>query len=166
MFQIGDYMVHGNSGICKVENITQLKISGAQKNRMYYVLLPVNTKGSRVYSPVDNDKVPMRKVMSEAEAKVLLEEIPRMEQIQTDFTERGEDPYKKALHSCDYRSWAKMIKTLYRKQNQRMRMGKKLASSDERYLRQARENLCQELAIALGRTEQEIEHYILEKIGL
>ena len=41
MFKNGDYVVCGNNGICKVEDITTLSISGVDKNRQYYLLKPV-----------------------------------------------------------------------------------------------------------------------------
>lgn len=164
MFQVGDYMVHENNGICRVEEITQLKMPGAQKNRMYYVLLPVYTKGSKVYSPVDNSKVVMRNLLTKEEAEDLIKEIPQMEQMQTADLGRGDDPYKAALHSCDCHAWARMLKTLYTKRDQRVRQGKKLVTSDERYLRQAQDHLYQELAMALDITEKEVEKHILEQV--
>lgn len=165
MFKVGDYMVHENSGICIVEEITKLTMPGAQNSRMYYVLLPIYTRGSKVYSPVDNTKVIMRGVISIEDAKKLLSELPQMEMLQTEELERGEDPYKEALHSCDCRIWARMVKSLYKKRNRRIQQGKKLASSDEKYLKQAKEYLCQELAIVLESTETEVEKYILEQVS-
>ena len=74
MFEIGEFIVYGHKGICKVEDITYLDMSGADKDRLYYVLLPVNTKGGKVYSPVDSGKVETRKMMTSEEATSLIDE--------------------------------------------------------------------------------------------
>ena len=36
MFEIGDYVVHGNSGVCRVEDIQEMGM-GAGSKRMYYI---------------------------------------------------------------------------------------------------------------------------------
>ena len=41
MFEVGDYIICGNNGVCRVENIGPMKISGMKKDRIYYTLSPV-----------------------------------------------------------------------------------------------------------------------------
>ena len=53
MFEKGDYVIYGNNGICRVQDITTLSISGIDKNRKYYLLKPVYASGSTVYTPVE-----------------------------------------------------------------------------------------------------------------
>ena len=38
MFEIGEYIVYGVKGVCRIEDITHIDISGADKDRLYYVL--------------------------------------------------------------------------------------------------------------------------------
>ena len=38
MFEIGEYIVYGTKGVCQVEDISQVDIPGANKDRLYYVL--------------------------------------------------------------------------------------------------------------------------------
>ena len=51
MFSIGQYVVCGNKGVCTVEQITTLDISGVDKAKMYYILKPVYASTSTVYVP-------------------------------------------------------------------------------------------------------------------
>ena len=44
MFQIGEYVVHGNDGICEVKDITQLELPGGSSKRQYYLLVPQKEK--------------------------------------------------------------------------------------------------------------------------
>ena len=53
MFEIGEYVVCGNNGVCQIKEITTLSMSGVDKNRKYYILKPVYSENSTVYVPVD-----------------------------------------------------------------------------------------------------------------
>ena len=64
MFQIGEYVVHGNDGICEVKDITQLELPGGSSKRQYYLLVPEKEKNGRIYSPVESNKVQTRKVIT------------------------------------------------------------------------------------------------------
>ena len=44
MFEKGEYIVYGHNGICEVEDITHLNLSGVDKGKLYYVLAPLNKK--------------------------------------------------------------------------------------------------------------------------
>ena len=56
MFEKGEYIVYGHNGICEVEDITHLNLSGVDKGKLYYVLAPLTKKESRIYYPVDREK--------------------------------------------------------------------------------------------------------------
>ena len=73
MFSIGEYIVYGMNGVCKVEEIGPMNMSGVDSDKIYYTLLPLYTKGSRVFTPVDNQKVVMRPVISEQEVCELID---------------------------------------------------------------------------------------------
>ena len=75
MFKIGEYVVCGNKGVCRVEDITTLDITGVDKERKYYILKPKYISGSTVYIPVDSSES-MRKVLQPEEARKLIGHIP------------------------------------------------------------------------------------------
>lgn len=160
MFEKGEYISYGRSGVCKVEDITHLNISGIDKKKLYYVLAPLNTKGSRIYFPVDKENANARKLITEKEAWELLEEIQGIPQIWINNEKLREDSYKQALNSGDYRQWVAIIKTLYLRKQERLLQGKKVAAMDERYLKLTEEALYSELAFALGREKSEMEPFI------
>ena len=47
MFHVGDYIVYGSNGICRVEEITHPDIAGIDEDKLYYVLVPEKTRDSR-----------------------------------------------------------------------------------------------------------------------
>ena len=79
MFKIGDYIVHGRNGVCKVVDITHIDISGADKNQLYYTLVPMKSADSKIFYPVDSNKVMMRSVLSKEEAKNIVSAIGDIE---------------------------------------------------------------------------------------
>ena len=44
MYEVGDLIVYGRTGICEVTEITTLKMDGVPKDKLYYILRPVREK--------------------------------------------------------------------------------------------------------------------------
>lgn len=164
MFLEGEYIVYGTSGVCKVEAIGPMEISGVNKDKLYYTLAPLYSKGSKVFTPVDNDKVVMRPVLTKEEARELIEQIPTIELLWVADEKRREDIYKAALRTCDCREWIKIIKTLYLRKMSRIAEGKKVTVSDGKYLNMAEERLYEELALALNMDKDGVVEYITEHV--
>lgn len=165
MWKKGDYVVYGEKGICVVDGTTHLNMRGADSGKLYYVLIPVGERETKIYSPVDNEKVPLRRPMNEQEAMELIGEIPELSELQVTQEKFREDAYKAALRSLDCRQWASMLKTLRRRRQRRLGQGKKVTATDERYFRRAEDYLYSELAMALGKQKSEIEEFISVCIG-
>lgn len=165
MFEIGKYIVYGYNGICKVEDVTHITdISGIDRKKLYYILKPLVPKGSTIYAPTEGGKTTARTTITKEEAKELIEEIPSLSQLWIDNERLREFKYKEAMETCDYRMWVRMIKTLYTRKKQRILDGKKITSTDEKYMRKAEENLYSELSIALNIDRDEVEGYICHQI--
>lgn len=161
MFTIGDYIVYGNDGICMVKDISQIDIPGAPSGRVYYLLSPVALKESKIYSPVDNAKVIMRKIISKEEAADLIKNMDAIGEIPVTDDKSMEVKYKEMIASCDLEQLISLVKTIRRKQNKRISEGKKITSTDDRYLKRAEEAVCNELMLALDMEREEV----LEIIG-
>lgn len=164
MFQKGEYVVYGSNGICEIEDIANPGFSGVDENRLYYVLEPVDGSGGRIYSPVDNKKLKIRRVMSAEEAEQFIEGIPLVGTLWVENEKKREESYKLALLTEQPEEWVKIIKTLYLRSVDRMKQGKKITTTDEKYLRVARERLYSELGFALGKEKEGMETYIKERI--
>lgn len=157
-------MVHGNSGVCRVEAIQTMDGIGADQKRTYYTLVPVYASGSKLFVPTDGKKVITRSVMTKKEAKKLLEDWDKIETLWVENDKKREEVYKEALRSCDSRQWVKLIKTSYQRNQARIKKGKKATTSDERYLHMAEDNLFGELAIPFKMTKGEAEDYFVAQI--
>lgn len=96
MFEIGEYVVYGVKGVCKVEDITHVDISGADRERLYYVLSPIGDETGRIYAPTDNRKIAMRRIISREEADKLIAELPEIELLGCRMISSREAKYKEA----------------------------------------------------------------------
>lgn len=166
MYKVGEYVMYGINGICKVDDITHLDISGSAKDKLYYSLVPLNDLGGKVYFPVDNDRIVVRKVLTNDQAWELIDEIPNIEEMSVDNDKQCEGLYKGAMKSCDCHQWIQIIKTSYNRRQARLKVGKKVTTTDDKYFKQAKENLYSELAFAIGKDKSEMEDIISERIKM
>ncbi len=164
MFGIGDYVICGNKGVCVVENITTLNISGVDRGREYYILKPLYMAGSTVYLPVDSPKESMRKVLEREEAERLIEAIPDIPLLIIANDKLSEQVYKDCIKTNECVDLVKIIKTIYTRKQKRMQAGRKVTAVDAKYFHIAEESLYGELAVALNISRKEVEGYIAEAI--
>ena len=164
MFGKGEYVVSGNKGVCLVDDITTLDISGVDKKREYYILKPVYMAGSTVYVPVDTAKESMRKVLSKDEAEKLIQEIPNISLIVTTNDKLLEQEYRECMKTNCCAEWIKIIKTIYLRKQKRLEAGRKVTAVDAKYFRIAEDNLYGELAVSLDMARNDVEAYITEAL--
>ena len=165
MFAVNDYIVYGNHGVCKVENIGTVSLAMVDKNKVYYTLRPVYKSEAVVYAPVENPKSVIRPVLTREDADKLIEEIPSLESVWIGNEKEREMQYKAALRSCDCRELIRIIKTLYYRKMDRIKDGKKVTVVDERYFRQAEEQLYGELAFAMDMERNQVGEYLNTRIS-
>lgn len=164
MFAAGDYVVYGQTGICQVMDVTTMKMDGVPKDRLYYVLRPDGKKDGRIYTPVENNKLAMRRMMTKEEAEQLIDDIPQLEILNIPNDKLREECYKECLKSCESRELVRMIKTIHGRNKERMSRGKKGTSMDERYIKMAEDSLYGELSVLLKMPRQEVKFYILDRV--
>jgi len=164
MFSIGEYIIYGTKGVCQVTDVTTMNLDGVPKDTKYYILQPWNQSGSRIFVSVDNQKTIMRKTLSKEEAEALIEEIPGIGEIWVDNDKAREEKYKECIRSCDCRELVRIIKTLFLRREERLKAGKKITTTDERYLKMAEDHLYSELAVALGIPAENMRQYITDRV--
>lgn len=160
MFEVGEYVVYGTKGVCRIADITNVDIPGASRDRLYYVMHPLEDSSGKVYVPIDNEKIVMRKVITKEAAEELIRRMPQIEQMWVDNDKQREGMYKEAIRNCDYNEWVSMIKTLYFRKKERTAQGKKITALDEKYLKAAENELYSELSLTLGIPKQDVLAYI------
>lgn len=163
MFEVGNYVVYGSAGVCKVDKVGPLLKMKLPKEKIFYTLLPIYSKGSKVFTPVDSDKVILRPVISKEEACEIINEMDEVEEMWIPDNKKREETFKESLRKCDCRELVKVIKTIHIRREERLADGKKVTAGDEKILHIAEENLNRELAIALGLEKEIVEEFIAKK---
>lgn len=161
MFSVGDKIIYGENGVCTVEKIAPLDISGASADKLYYHLSPLIGTGT-YFAPVDSNAF-MRPVISREEAEALIDSMESIEPaICTDTRFNHVDAFYKELfkqHSCE--ALVAIVKGL----KGRMSDKKNKSSRAESTMKRAKDILHGELSIALGIDVSEVEGYICTRLG-
>ncbi len=165
MYQKGDYVVYGSDGPCLVSDVTMLDIPGCDSKREYYILHPMISKRSVIYSPVDNQKVKMRFVMNRDEAEKILSGIGDIPTMKVENEKFREEQYRAVIRNTDFRDWICMMKMLVSRRRIRASQGRKFTSLDEKYLREVGDIASCELSIAFGVDRGVVEEKLRELIG-
>lgn len=162
VFQINDYVVKVNKGVCRIEDIVSMKLTGEEKE--YYLLVPIDDSTAKLYMPVDGVGDNVRHAMTEEEADAFLEEIPNVKMAFIESDKVREQEYKAALKSGDAGELLSIIKNIYVRNRERSLQGKKNTAIDERYCKMAENMLYSELGHALKKSRDEIVSIVMECI--
>ena len=162
MFQVGEMIVCDHNGVCRVLAVTEMP--ELKKGVLYYELEPVYSRGSRVYVPVDSEKLVIRRLSTAEEVEALLDEIPDIETIWIANEKKREEQYKEVARRYDCREWVRIIKTIYMRKRIRGQEGKKITYIDEKYMKLAEENLYGEISIPLRIERNQVQAYIRKRV--
>ena len=164
MYKIGEFIIYGNDGVCEVEDIGMLNISGISKKKEYYTLRPVYENG-RIYTPIDTN-VFMRPIITYEEVQQLMEFLPSMKEMECNEKNSRllESYYKKFMETHECVDLLAVISGIYKKKANATNKGKKLGQIDEKFMRVAQGLINDEFSVVLGIPREEVEAYIKEKI--
>lgn len=166
MFGIGEYIVYGTNGICRVEDICFSPYDKTD-TRTYYLLIPQNNPmSSSIYTPVDNDRVPMRALMTNDEIEELIASMREIELLTIPVEKQRREIYRTTIGALCPRGYVSVIKTVQRRREELTAAHKHVPVSDLEYGRLAKHLLHSELAHVLGMEEAAIEAYIEERLGI
>ena len=167
MFAVGDAVVYGTQGVCKISEIVEMTV--AKVTREYYVLVPVYAEKATLYVPVDNEDViksRMRPVFSADEVDAIINNVSEgtaMPWISNDM--RRKEFCVNTLKSGDRTELMRLIGMLYSHQKDMKEQKKHFHIADERYLKEAENLINEEFAYVLGIEKNEVQRYIAKKIS-
>ncbi|MBQ2676541.1 MAG: CarD family transcriptional regulator [Clostridia bacterium] len=167
MFNVGDLIIYGSTGVCKVAEITKLNtVQNADSDTLYYVLEPVYQKGT-IYCPSDNTKVFMRPIMDKQSALQLMDMVGEMsvEPYHNPNIQKLTEHYDEQFKSHDCSDLLSLIISIIKKKRELVLLHKKPGQIDERFLKKSQDLLCGELAVVLGLTKEEVFEKIETSVG-
>ncbi len=160
MFAVGDLVVYGGEGVCRVDAIGPSGMDYDTSGKVYYHLVPLYRSGT-VLTPLDT-AVLMRPVMSREAALALIDHLPELPPCKPELPgmRAAKEHYQHLMQRCESSEIAAMVHTVCRRRAWAVRHGKKMSQMDERYLKRAEEQLYGELAAALELAREEVVPFI------
>ena len=164
MFEVGEYIVYGTNGICRVEEVCKSPYDKSDP-RDYYLLVPVNNPmSSTIYTPVNNERVPMRRLMTVAEIDALISDMPAIELLVVPIEKQRRDLYRNIIGTLSPKGYVQIIKTVHRRREELTAAHKHFPVTDLEYGRLAKHLLYSECAHVLGLAEDSMEQYIADRL--
>lgn len=159
MFNVGEKIIYGSNGVCRVEEVCDME------GKTMYKLKPL-WSGFTIMVPVDSTKVFMRPIMTAEEANAFIDALPAVEAngIESRVPRELTGYYEGLLSSHEVRDLAALTKAAYRKKVDLESKHKKLGQVDQRYLKKGENLLFGELAAALGIEREEVLDYITSRL--
>lgn len=158
MFQPGDLIAYGRTGVCRVERIEK------ERGQRYYVLSPLYQNCS-ILTPVEG-KVFMRPILTREEADALIDLIPSMEvqPVESRAIRELTDRYQASIATHDVKDLVELTMSIYAKRQKAARDRKKFGAVDERFLKEGETLLFGELAASLDIPLEEVQGYIRTRL--
>lgn len=164
-YNVGDYVIYGNNGVCLIEDIIEKDFGEGKKS--CYALKAVYGNTMRIYLSVESPKVKdsFRKVLSEERVREILDTAEDAEiDWEADSKERA-NKLNAIISGGDRAEIFKMLRAMYLRKKGLELSSKKLYASDERALSSAEKLIGEEFAFVLGVEKEEIIRKIKDMIS-
>ena len=164
MLKIGALIVYGAEGVCRVEDIKSLSFAGLEEKE-YYILVPELNSSSKLYLPMDNEKL-----MSRVQRLLSYEEITELINSDEEIIEWVEDSklrnkyYKEILSSYDRKKIFALAKQLYLIKTGKLAVKKAFTSWMDDILKKTSQILFSEFSYVVEITQDDLLPFIAGEI--
>ena len=156
MLNIGDYVIYQEQ-VCQIK---EQKINEFT-NLESFILVPVTDSSLKLNVPVNNPNI--KNLMTKEEIKNLIALMPSIPLIEVE-DKLLENEYKKLYHSGSKEDLIRIIKTTYKRNQDRLNNNKKISEKDNKYFTLAENLLYSEIATVFGISLEEAKEYILANV--
>ena len=157
MFQIGDCVAYGISGICQVIDICNSPFD-AKDTRQFYVLKALYEKDRTIYTPVETGDVMGRVPFTKEMLTDLFSVIADIAPISVAEEKRRKDTYRGAMAKPVPMVCLQMLKTVAFRRANCVAQRKRLPAMDAEYENLAKKLLLQEIGYAFSVSHAEAEN--------
>lgn len=159
MFQPGDLIVYGRTGVCRVERVTR------ERGQDFYALTPLY-QNCDILTPV-NGKVFMRPVISREEALRLIDRMPSMEvePWQSGALREMNERYQAIVSTHNCADLIELVMSIYAKKRSAEEEKRKFGAADERFMKEGEALLHGELAVALDIPVDQVPDFIADRLS-
>lgn len=165
MLEIGGLIVYGVEGVCQVSEIISRSFAGSDDKKDYYVMVPVHNPASKLYVPVDNEKL-LSKIMELLTYEQVIDLIKKSlgyNEWIADNKARSRY-YKEVLSSYDREKIFALARILYLAKCGKLPEVKKLYVMDEDILRKTSQILYSEISYVVDVSQEDVLPFIAGEI--
>ena len=148
MYQVGDAVLYGSNGICRIREVTRMESCGMVDD--FYVLKPVSSEATTVFVPL----------LSPEAIRELLDSLEDAAPIWVENENQRKTLYREIMNSGDRSAIFRVYLTLRRLRSEREKKGKHLRVSDERSYRETERIFFDEVSLVLGWSREEGETFL------
>lgn len=168
MFQIGEVVSYGATGICTVEDIRYESLSRAgTKKQEYYILRPAAAPTCTTYVPTGNEALVarMRRIYSKEQIDSMIDSVRGQQLEWIEDTRHRADVYGQIVSQGISSRLLMLIACLYLEKKTRSKGGRKFCATDEKILSSAERMVSEEFSYALQIPQNQVSAYIAQRIG-
>ena len=167
-YKVGEYVVYGSNGICRINDIKDMTLSPMIGERNYYVLEQINTKASTIYVTTDNVTLcaKMRYVLTEKEILDILHGVKENSISWIDDRKTRAQSFYNILHNGSHEELLLMIGCIYLKGKELSESSKRLSDSDASVLRSAEKIIKEEFAFSLNIEPEKVGEFIRKELEI
>ena len=166
MFDINEDIVYGGYSVCRIIGTEKNDLNGNMID--YYVLRPAFDPGSKIFVPMNNEKLTrkMHRLISETEVYELIRIIPDLQIVWIENESERREIYREALLKRDRREIINIIKTLRSHKQEQLEKKRRLHIYDEKILKEAEKTLFEEFAYILNMDPKGVSDFIDEQLKM
>jgi CarD family transcriptional regulator len=163
-YKAGDVVLYATYGVCEISEITEKDFNGARF--AYYALKPLYYDKCTIFVPVGNEALiaKMRPLLSVEEIYALIKAMPDKDTTWIeDESVRGRN-YREIIDGGDRGELARLIKTLYLRQQAQKTKNKNINETDKNFMKDAERILYEEFAHVLKIKREQVLPFIAGRI--
>lgn len=164
MFQIGERVVYGFHGVCKVVDLEERVVD--RKKVVYMVLEPMGQGNAKFYIPTHNAvaMTKIKRILSREELEDLL---------QSDAVRNGswiaeenlrKQMYRELISKGERENLMQMVRCIYQYKAEQAAAGKRCHLCDDNFLRDAERLLTSEIAMILELDPEQAKQYLRSRL--
>lgn len=164
MFQIGDHILYGLHGVCKIDSVEEKKFD--DETHSYYILKPIFDKGSTIFVSTKKEQLVAKMIplLSKSKIEELLDKLPCSEKLWIENESERKDTYRSIIESSDRSKQLSVLKAILLHKDNLILNKRKMHTGDEISLKNIEKRLYEEFSFVLHKTTDEVKELIRAKI--
>ena len=164
MYKIGDIVIYGAEGLCRIVDITEKKFG--KEVIEYYVLESIDSSDSTTYVPMHNEKSmsKMRHILREDEIVEIIKQFPANDMPWIDNDRERQKVFRDTLLFGNSKDIIRLARTIHLHQKKQEAQGRKLHMADERFLKDAERMIFDEIAYVMKIEKDQVLDFITENM--